>query len=219
MMLYRLIMPLARLYMRLGCGLRVSGAGAVPKSGPLIVSANHMRWLDCVAIACATTRPVHFMSKAELFRLRPLAWLLRQLGAYPVRRGQIDRGALRESIELTAKGEVLGIFPEGTRTRSGKLRPPQSGAAVIAFKTGAPIVPAGIRGYGRGEPLLVAWGEPLFVSEFGGRADHPEREAVRALSGALIRRIAALCGREPPDEDLAGPHERTVPEAAEEEGR
>ncbi|MGA9532534.1 MAG: lysophospholipid acyltransferase family protein, partial [Anaerolineales bacterium] len=126
--------------------LDVSGVRNLPQSGPCIVTANHVNVLDVFPLQLAVPRPIFFMAKAELHRNRWLDMLLRRLGSFPVERGHRDQWALGYADGLLAKGLVLGMFPEGTRTHGNGLRPAKTGAARLAISTQAPIIPVGISG-------------------------------------------------------------------------
>src|SRR3990172_5544401 len=110
-------------------GLRVLGKARVPATGPLILAANHVSYLDPILVAIAFPRPVHFMAKAELFRSRPVGWLLRGGQVFPVNRGRGDREAFRASLEILCRVGVLLVFPEGTRGDGTALGDPKRGIA------------------------------------------------------------------------------------------
>ena len=124
------------------CRLRVEGREFIPLTGPAIIAANHVSFLDPFIIGVAIQRHVHFMAKEELFRFRPLGWLLRQYQAFPVYRRQSDRQAMNRAIFLLQRGEIVVIFPEGTRGDGSRLGPAKPGIALIAARTGAPVIPA-----------------------------------------------------------------------------
>lgn len=175
-------------------GLEVGGLEHIPKSGGAVVAANHTTWFDPIAIACALDRPVHFMAKAELFRNPLVAKVLRRLYAFPVRRGEADRDAIRTAVEVARSGGVLGIFPEGTRSQDGTLLPLQSGAVFIAAKAGVPIIPVAVSGVSPlrlRRKIVVRAGMPL---DLGGprRITKPEMEAA---SSAIADQFAQLLRR------------------------
>jgi 1-acyl-sn-glycerol-3-phosphate acyltransferase len=125
--------------------IEVVGAERIPAAGGAILVANHESIWDPFVLAVATQREIHYMAKAELFRLRPLAAVLRSLNAFPVERGGGDRAALGEAARRLEQGELLGIFPQGTskpERQNGWYR----GAARLALVTGAPIVPVRLTG-------------------------------------------------------------------------
>ncbi len=152
------------IFYRLFYRRRIYGKENIPKKGPLIICANHISWHDPLAIGSAL--PVHykikFMAKEELFRNAFVAFILRMVGAFPVNRQAADSRAIRRAFQVLKEGGVVGIFPEGTRSKTGHLQRAQKGAALIAGRTGAPLLPVLIVGpYRLGRPLRIIFG-PLF---------------------------------------------------------
>lgn len=145
-MLYRFGHFLFRIFFRLFHRFRVEGVENVPTHGGVLLVANHASLVDPPLLGVAMRRPVHFMAKAELYKIPLLRWALPRVNAFPVRRGGADRSAIRTSIELLKRGEVIGIFPEGTRSPTGELLPPQRGAALIALRANVPVVPVALVG-------------------------------------------------------------------------
>ena len=127
-------------------GLRVEGVHHVPRHGAVLVACNHLHNADPFLISFAIPRPVHFMAKRELYRIRPVGWLLRVLGAFPVDRGKADRAAIRRAEATLAQGIAVGMFPEGTRSVTAALQPAFPGAALIAWRGGVPVLPVVITG-------------------------------------------------------------------------
>ncbi len=127
-------------------GFRVTGVRNVTGSGPLIVVSNHLHNLDPLVVAVAIPRPVHIVAKAELFRVPVLGPLLRFSGAFPIERGRADRRAIRRAEETLAQGIAFGIFPEGTRSLTGAMTKPLAGGALIALRSGVPVLPVAVTG-------------------------------------------------------------------------
>jgi 1-acyl-sn-glycerol-3-phosphate acyltransferase len=126
--------------------MRVSGSEYVPPEGAVIVAPNHKSFMDAFFLGVASRRPVHYMVKQEIFK-GPLGWLLAHLGAFPVRRGEADAEALRTARAILGRGDVVVVFPEGTRVEDpDALGSPHHGAGRLALETGAPIIPAAISG-------------------------------------------------------------------------
>lgn len=122
------------------------GREHLPRSGPLLLAANHRSFLDPFVIGTLVRRPVYYMAKRELFERRWLAWVLNGLGAFPVDRGAGDRDAMRTAREILQRGDCVVIFPEGTRTRPGPLGEPHRGVGRLALETGARVAPVAVIG-------------------------------------------------------------------------
>ncbi|MEA2397733.1 MAG: glycerol-3-phosphate dehydrogenase [Thermoleophilaceae bacterium] len=122
------------------------GRGHIPRTGPVILAANHRSFLDPFVVGVCLRRPVYFVAKQELFAKRWQGWLLNALGAFPIRRGESDEEAVETSKAILARGDALVIFPEGTRIRSGALGSPKRGVGRLALETGAPVVPIAVAG-------------------------------------------------------------------------
>lgn len=120
--------------------IEVDGGDRIPEHGPCILVSNHESIADAFFLGVATPRPIHYMSKIELWDNRIVGALMDGFGTFPIERGGGDSGALRHGIRLLEQGRVLGIFPQGT-SKAYRKRPFLRGAARLAFATGAPIVP------------------------------------------------------------------------------
>jgi 1-acyl-sn-glycerol-3-phosphate acyltransferase len=131
---------------RLGMDLEVEGGGNLPLSGGVVVAANHLTDIDVLPLQLALSRPLFYMDKAEVFRNRLAHALLRPLGAFPVYRGGRDEWALMHARTLLETGQVVGMFPEGTRSQGLGLKVARSDAARLALAAGCPILPVAIEG-------------------------------------------------------------------------
>jgi 1-acyl-sn-glycerol-3-phosphate acyltransferase len=159
--------PIRRLFR-----FKSKGEEHIPREGGFVLSANHMSNLDPwpLGIPLLPHRQVRFMAKAEIYRA-PLKWILESAGAFPVRRGIGDEEAMKRAIELAQAGEIVAIFPEGTRRNKGKKKHkarPRSGAARVALAAGVPLVPAAIGGTEslmKLGPLRVAYGPPVELDD------------------------------------------------------
>jgi 1-acyl-sn-glycerol-3-phosphate acyltransferase len=145
---------------------RVYGAERVPLDRGLVVAANHFSWIDPPVLGSACPRTLYFMAKVEAHRVPGLGQLMRSFGAFPVRRGESDRDAVRTMRQIVRDGHALGMFAEGTRQKAGVPGPVQAGAAMVAINEDAPLIPAAIHGshewrLGNFKPVSVAWGEPM----------------------------------------------------------
>ncbi|MBM7854642.1 1-acyl-sn-glycerol-3-phosphate acyltransferase [Desulfohalotomaculum tongense] len=186
--LARIVMRVVLLILR---RWEVTGLDNIPSQGGLIVVSNHSSYWDPVAVGCALNRPVHYMAKAELFKIPVFGTVIRALKAFPVQRSRMDRAALRKAAELLNKGQVLGIFPEGTRSSSGELQKPHLGAAMLAFKNNVPVVPIGICGAkGICEKLKLTVGEPILLPRYAG--NKPSRRDLERYSCKIMSEIARL---------------------------
>lgn len=179
---------------------RVYGAENMPKTGPVVLCCNHSSMADPIRLAYSQPRQIHFMAKEELFRVPVLNYFIRILGAFPVSRGKGDRKAVNTARKFLMEGNVLGIFPEGTRSKNGELLRPKSGAVLLASQTGAPIVPCCITPVNAAMPKIfhrcvISIGKPILPQEIGVAEGTPSE--YRAASNLLMNRIAALR-----DEDL-----------------
>jgi 1-acyl-sn-glycerol-3-phosphate acyltransferase len=126
--------------------LKIYNLHHVPRTGGVLTVANHQSYLDPALIGCVMRRPMSFLAKSELFEHRQFGWLIRQLRAFPVKRGAGDVGAVKETIKRLQEGHLLNLFPEGSRTRTGELGPIQSGVALIIRRARVPVVPVAIDG-------------------------------------------------------------------------
>lgn len=170
-MLYRLSIFILSVFFRFTGGVTLIGTENIPRTGGVILAANHISYLDPPVVGCYLKRQVHYMAKEELFRSPLLGAWMRWVGTFPVRRGTADRKALKHAIDLLIRGKVICIFPEGTRSPDGKLQAPELGIGLIALKSGAPIVPAAIIGTDKVLPphstrlyrhrVKVVYGRPL----------------------------------------------------------
>lgn len=126
--------------------LEINGQNNIPLQGAVILAANHVTNLDIFPLQIAVNRPIFFMGKSELFKNPLLHYAFRNLGAFPVNRGERDEWAISHSKKILQEGQVLGMFPEGTRSRGRGLRVAKTGAARLALELGCPIIPVGIDG-------------------------------------------------------------------------
>lgn len=136
------LLPFFLIYFRLERG----GRERIPSSGPVLLASNHRSFLDPFVIGALTCRPVYYVAKRELFERRWQAWLLNNLGAFPIDRGASDENAMATARAILERGDCVVIFPEGTRIRSGPLGKPHRGVARLALQTGARVVPIAILG-------------------------------------------------------------------------
>ena len=139
--LYLIVWTVVKVLCHVLFRLGVRGRANVPKTGGVLLAANHASNLDPTLIATSLWRPCHFLAKEELFRIPILGWIIANVNSHPIRRDGVDRKALRDTVEVMTSGNMLLLFPEGTRTRDGELQEAKPGAAMIAAQANVPIVP------------------------------------------------------------------------------
>jgi 1-acyl-sn-glycerol-3-phosphate acyltransferase len=167
--------------------VEVVNAERIPASGPVILAANHESIWDPFLLGVVTPREIHYMAKAELFGIRPLAAAMRSLNAFPVERGGGDRVAMSEAGRLLAEGAVLGIFPQGT-SKPERQTGWHRGAARLALASGAPIIPVRLRGTRRlplPSRVRIVVGEPIVVP-----VARPTVAAARSLTERVEQAVA-----------------------------
>lgn len=193
-MFYRLAWTLCRGYLRVVRRWKVHGLENVPEKGGVLIAANHTSYLDPVAVGCALHRRISYMGKAELFRIPVLKQIIVALGTFPVRREGVDRAAIRTALALLRRGKAVGIFPEGARSKDGRVAAPQLGTAMLALKADVPIVPVAVTGTpGFTDQVQLSFGAPLVFPEYRGKK--PSRAALESISGLVMARIEEMSQR------------------------
>jgi 1-acyl-sn-glycerol-3-phosphate acyltransferase len=198
--LYAVLKPLTLAMMRLLFRVEGRGAEHVPRTGPVLLVANHSSFLDPPLVGGVVPRPLSFLAKEELFRVPLLGALIRRLNARPVRREGADAAALRTALRILQDGGVLLLFPEGTRGAEGTLREPKPGAGMLAVLSGAPVVPVFVQGSGRAWPrgrrlprpakVTVTFGPPLMFERRDAEGRKTDYEVVSREMMAAIGRLA-----------------------------
>ncbi|MGI6585359.1 MAG: 1-acyl-sn-glycerol-3-phosphate acyltransferase [Gracilibacteraceae bacterium] len=168
-MLYRIARALLIPVFLFFYNYRISGRENIPKSGAYIVCANHVSVIDPILVGISIPNRIYFMAKAELFRNILLRALLNGLGAFPIRRGEVDIKSIKTSLKLLKNGKVLALFPEGTRNKSGEVVA-EPGIAMLATKSKAPIIPVAIiSNYKFFKRTEIVIGEPIELTEYYDR--------------------------------------------------
>ena len=177
---------------------QVEGKENVPRSGPLIVVSNHLNNIDPPLLGASIPRTINFMAKQELFEPHWVRAIVQGYGAFPVRRGQLDRKSLHQALEKLRDGKVVGMFPEGSRSFSKKLQSPQPGTALLADRSGAPILPVGISGSDQMRGLRSIFNRPRITVTIGPpfvlSSDEGSRTRLRLTqhSNLIMENIARL---------------------------
>jgi len=189
---YEALRVAVTLIIALPARLHVRGLDNVPRKGPLLIAANHLAWTDIPLIALHLPFKLVYMAKEEYFNSK-IAWV-RFLGAFPVKRGEGDRQALRTAEEQLKKGNVVGVFPEGTRSRTHTLARGHAGLGMIALRTGAPVIPVAIWGSENalkkfGARVSICYGEPLVFTPKGAKVT---REDIDDATETVMRKIASM---------------------------
>ncbi|MFJ2647834.1 lysophospholipid acyltransferase family protein [Streptomyces sp. NPDC087420] len=204
---YVLLGPLLRLLFR----PRIEGLEHIPAEGPAIVAGNHLSFSDHFLMPAILKRRITFLAKAEYFtgpgvKGRLTAFFFRSAGQIPVDRSGKEAGqaAIREGLGVLAKDELLGIYPEGTRSHDGRLYKGKVGVAVMAIRGKAPVVPCAMVGTFEIQPpgqkvprikrVTIRFGEPLDFSRYEGLED--QKAAIRAVTDEIMYAILALSGQE-----------------------
>jgi 1-acyl-sn-glycerol-3-phosphate acyltransferase len=195
---WRVLRGLLTLYNR----LEAVGIENVPLKGGSLIGSNHISHLDPPAVGCCIPRKARFVAKDELFHQFFLSWYLPSVGVIPIKRGVGGNLMLDKAVEAIEKGEIVVLFPEGTRSRTGFPGKARSGIIVLAARTGVPIMPARISGsYDCMPPgslfpapgkIQVAFGKPITYKP--GEIDLNNREQVQAETHRLMETIMSLPG-------------------------
>lgn len=166
----------------------VHGTEDFPKEGGVLVCSNHIHALDPPVVGILAPRPVHFMAKEELFNAPILKTLIPKLNAFPVKRGMSDREAMRKAIQLLKDGNVVGLFPEGTRSKDGVLKEGLAGAGFFALRGDAVVIPTAIVGpYKPFKRLKVIYGKPMDITPF-----REQRASADVVTAAIMAEIQKL---------------------------
>jgi len=202
-----LLRPLFRIALR----MHVTGRENVPATGPVILASNHLSFIDSMVIPLTAPRRVHYLAKAEYFTGTGVGgWLTKTLftalGAMPVQRqtSRAAQEALDTALGVLRQGEGFGIYPEGTRSRDGRLARGKTGVAWLALTADCPVVPVAVMGTDRVQPVDSRWPRPHRVSvTFGAPLTFPERRGMagngrarRAVTDQIMEAIAELSGQE-----------------------
>ncbi len=187
----KIIKAIIRFFMRIMFRLKIVGQENIPKEGACIICANHKSYFDPPLIVAFNKRHINMIAKKELYKNPILAWLGRVFNVFPVERNGKDIEAVKHSLKVLKNGEILGIFPEGTRNGMKKGIKPKSGAVTMAIKTGVPIIPAGIKGeYKFLRKVMITYGEPIYYDK--SKINSQDKEQTDKLAKELMEKIVSL---------------------------
>jgi 1-acyl-sn-glycerol-3-phosphate acyltransferase len=151
----RVLRAVTRLVLKIYCRIETEGREHVPRAGALIVAANHASWIDAFALGAAVPRLIHYLAAREYYDLWYMRWFMRLFGTIPLSRGKSAKKPIERAVAALQEGRVIGIFPEGSMSLTGRLGSFKRGIALLAEETGAPIVPVALIG------AFEVWGPHL----------------------------------------------------------
>ncbi|CAM3969190.1 1-acyl-sn-glycerol-3-phosphate acyltransferase [Paenibacillus alkaliterrae] len=187
-MLYRVFRFLLRVIYTLVFRLEARGTENIPTAGPVVLASNHISNFDPPTVGVKVRRKVHFMAKEELFKIPVFGALIHSFGAFPVKRGGVSKDAIKSAIALLKEGNVMGIFPEGSRNNQSGMA--KKGAAMIAVRSGAAIVPVAIVGsYRPFSKIIVCYGKPMDLTAI---IEESSPDMLEQVTDAIMTRIREL---------------------------
>lgn len=188
---YRLCYFIGNIIFRIIFRIKVTGKHNIPKKGKSILCSNHISDLDPLILGLVIPRNIRFMAKKELFENKFLGKLVNALGAFPVDRESADLSAIRNSLSILKNGEVLGIFPEGTRVNKENIENAKPGIALISIKAKAPVIPIYIESrYKPFSKIKINIGKPMYFNEYYGKK--LKTEDYKILSQEIMKSIYSL---------------------------
>ncbi|MBS3763493.1 MAG: lysophospholipid acyltransferase family protein [Candidatus Brocadiia bacterium] len=173
-------------------GVRHFNVPDISRFDGVLFASNHQSFLDPVLVGIGLERPVHYLAKQGLFEIPGLGWLIRRLGAHPIRRGKVDSTAIRTTLQVLRSGEPLLIFPEGTRTETGDLRKMRPGIGSIALRCHVPVIPVCIEGAFRSWPRNRKLPRPAWVAVRYGNAIQPDQKNGNELTKLITAQIQTM---------------------------
>jgi len=192
--LYRFVVALYWIIAKVLYGVRIEGKENIPKGVNCVMMGNHQAIFDPLLLAaCVPDREIRFMGKKELWNNKILGWAFTKVHGFPVDRGNMDMTAVRTAMNLLKEGKTLGIFPEGTRSRSGHMLPLLGGASLMALRAGVDVVPVYIDGnYKPFTKMIVRVGKPIDTSDL--RAGRINKDTCDVLTERMTAAFAQLSG-------------------------
>ncbi len=204
--LRRIVPPVANPYLH----LKIEGLENMPETRPAILACNHLSFIDSIVLPLHVARPVYFLGKADYWDSWRTRWFFQGTGVVPVHRGGDGKGedSLRTGVEILREGDLLGIYPEGTRSPDGRLYRGKTGPVRMALEADVPIIPCAVLGSERAmpsgtylprrQPVTVRYGQPLDLSRYRDRRTDPF--VLRSATDELMYEIMLLSGQEYVDE-------------------
>ena len=174
---------------------KVINRDAIPDDGKgYIIAANHLSYSDPVLLGLSHKRRINFMAKDELFKNKFFAWLIRHLGAFPVKRGTGDVKAIKNGEDILREGNLMTIFIEGGRSKTGELMRPRSGFAIIAQQTGVPVVPVCITKTSKHKfaRRIIHYSQPIPAEELGLVGEDMDRRALKKAGDTVMGKIKEM---------------------------
>lgn len=202
--LWQVMRPIAVPVVRLGLRVKVVGRHHIPKKGPAILASNHLSALDHVVLPMTTRRTIINISKAEHFSKPFKAWVFRQWGIIKLQRGKGDQAAMDAAKQAIREGNLFCIYPEGTRSRDGKLHKGHTGVARLALELRVPVIPVAMKGTFEAKPkggklklftpTAAIVGAPMDFSQHWGKQD--DKAITRQVTDEVMLAIRDLSGQE-----------------------
>lgn len=199
-----IVYPMLRLMNR----VRINHLDRLPMEGPVMLIANHLSLWDPIYLFCMIHRRLNFMGKSELFEIPALSWILRHVHVFPVKRNALDRQALKTAAETLERGEALVIFPEGTRSKDGRLLPLKDGAALFAYRSDCTVIPLAISNTQKTFPkgfrqrIIFNFGEPIDMAPY--KTMGKRGEALTEITKEFTKRLEQLQKENSEVESIAG---------------
>lgn len=192
-MLYFILRSAALLAFKLLFQIKAFGRNNIPKSGGFILASNHASFLDPIALGAVCPRKLNFMARHDLFQNPLFSWIISRVGAFPVKRDSADISALKEAIKRLKNGNVLTVFPEGTRGFAGRIGQPHAGIGFLAANVNVPVIPAFIKGT---EVILPRGAKNIRLSRifvrFGKQVKLERELPYQDIAAAIMQNIDAL---------------------------
>lgn len=190
-MFYRFCRTAVRVVMLFVFRFEFKGQENIPQSGGVILAYNHRSNWDPIIAGLSSPRQLTFMAKEELFKIPAFAWIIRKLGAFPIKRGKADVGAMKASLSILKEGKCMLMFPEGRRIKDGKTVKAKAGVAVIAQHAQVKIIPACISGdYKWLHKIKVTYGKPISLEEY--YESRLEQKELQEIADGVLNAIRKL---------------------------